>query len=518
MQDESQQTSNRSTTTQSFIDASPPSAVATPSPPMTGLPPFSTLNLTSPFLQNTTLSNVTYTTINATVVTPLPPQTTVPEASVPAAPPQTPVVSLGPVIASPLSHSSQVISLATTQAPASKIEPPADFTLHTSATDETITPLTSVAQTPTTAIESLGGATSSLSTVGFATFHSPVTMITPARPTMPTTPIPEHSSTPVAGPSIQTISAGGNTYVVTPEAPSQYIIDQQTLTSGGSITVKNVQISLPTQGASIVIGSSTFALLPTPLQTSPPVTAAPTTPSFGGSISVAGSPIPYQSSGSALIFGGSTTLTPGGTVTIANTPLALPASGSSIIIGSSTLTLTPSPLVTPPPTKAGAIAIQGQTLTPGGVITISGTTISYPASGSAIVLGGSSTVLFGPAETISIGSEALVISEAGISSDLVIDGHTVAPGSQTVIIGVTISVPTQATDVIIDTTSTLGLGGAILAGLGISPSPTSGVQNGSTTPITFTNASFSLAEGLSLKVCWLVVGITAGASLLMRWI
>ena len=116
------------------------------------------------------------------------------------------------------------------------------------------------------------------------------------------------------------------------------------------------------------------------------------------------------------------------------------------------------------------MVIDGQTLTPGGVITIANTPVSLPASGSSLVVGGSTTIPLVAAQTISVGSQALAISQAGTSA-FVIDGQTIAPGSQTVVSGVTVSIPTQGTDVIIDASTTAALGGAILSGLGITPSP-----------------------------------------------
>lgn len=65
-----------------------------------------------------------------------------------------------------------------------------------------------------------------------------------------------------------------------------------------------------------------------------------------------------------------------------------------------------------------------------------------------------------------MGSQALVLSE-GAYSNPVVNGETIAPGSALVVSGVTISLPTSATDVIVDGTTTVGLGGAILSVLGI---------------------------------------------------
>ena len=148
----------------------------------------------------------------------------------------------------------------------------------------------------------------------------------------------------------------------------------------------------------------------------------------------------------------------------------------------------------PNPTNSGLV-VQGQTLTPGGLVSINNTPVSLPTSGSALIVG-SSTIPLGSVETISVGSQALVLSE-GASSDLVVNGQTIVPGSAIVVSGVTVSVPTGAMDIVVDDSTTAGLGGAILSDLGFNPStettaaPTvAGNGNGNGSVVAFTgNAS-----------------------------
>ena len=95
--------------------------------------------------------------------------------------------------------------------------------------------------------------------------------------------------------------------------------------------------------------------------------------------------------------------------------ISLPASGSSVIIGTSTVVFNPTPVpasgatAVPGPTNSGLV-VQGQTLTPGGLVTIINTPVSLPTSGSALIVG-FSTIPLGSVETISVGSQALVLSE-----------------------------------------------------------------------------------------------------------
>jgi hypothetical protein len=112
-----------------------------------------------------------------------------------------------------------------------------------------------------------------------------------------------------------------------------------------------------------------------------------------------------------FILGPGTTLTPGGQIVVSGTTFSLPSNsgGSIIVVNGQTSTLgIGSPIITPAP----ALTINGQTfsatisggqtsyvlgpgitLTPGGVVTISGTKISLDKSGTAIVIGSSTSLI-----------------------------------------------------------------------------------------------------------------------------
>ena len=300
--------------------------------------------------------------------------------------------------------------------------------------------------------------------------------------------------------------------------------------SPGATTINGIPVIIPTSESVMVVGSSTFAInAPQTLGTNLGIVFPSATENQlldnGGTISVAGSPFAYQISGSAVAFGSSRTLNPGGTVTIDNTPIELPISGSSIVVGGSTIVLNPTPILTSPPTTVAPIVIQGQTLNPGGVITVSNTPISLPTSGSVLIIGSKSTIPFGAAETLSVGPQALVISHEGSSSDFVVDGHTIEPGSQAIISGVTVSEPTQARDLVIDATTTAQLGGAILSALGYAPSATSGgeastgIGNGITGSTTFTGASLSMYYYRGWwSTLWLEIILGGGFLYIVAWL
>lgn len=352
------------------------------------------------------------------------------------------------------------------------------------------------------------------------------------------------------GDSHRSVITVANTPISYETSGSALIIDgSSTLTPGSTVTINNIPIYLPTSGSAIVIGSSTIPLEQSPVSSLPPTTPGPLviqgqSLTYGGVITVADIPISLPTSGSALIIGGMSTLTLGGTVTVHNVPVGYPTSGSFVVIGSSTVPLNPSPTPTAPPITPGPLVIHGQTLTPGGVITISNTQISLPTSGSALVVGGSDTFALDTAQTISVGSQALAISRAGSSAGIIVDGHiltpggvitmantpislptagaslviggsytipfgaaqtisvgsqalvisqlgtsavvidgqTIAPGSQAVIGGHTVSIPIQGTDVVIDASTTAGLGGAILSAIGVATSTTAPAVGAGSTP------------------------------------
>ena len=140
----------------------------------------------------------------------------------------------------------------------------------------------------------------------------------------------------------------------------------------------------------------------TPSPASPPITPPQTTINN----------IPVTPTSNVVIIG-SSTLSQGSAITISNTRISLAPSGTAIIIGSSTIPFTfpaavNAPVPTPPVLTVGgqkvtagsdtAFVISGQTLRPGGQITIDGKVISLAADGSVAVIDGSvQPLIAGPA-------------------------------------------------------------------------------------------------------------------------
>ena len=114
----------------------------------------------------------------------------------------------------------------------------------------------------------------------------------------------------------------------------------------------------------------------------------------------------YSATGSTpeFIIAGQT-LTPEGAITVSGTPIRIPSGASVVIVGSSTQLLatiiaTSSANVatvgeitfgdqTYTADTASQFKIEGQTLTPGGVITVDGTQISYAPEATDVVVGSS---------------------------------------------------------------------------------------------------------------------------------
>lgn len=186
---------------------------------------------------------------------------------------------------------------------------------------------------------------------------------------------------------------------------------------------------------------------------------------------------------SGFVIGGQT-LTPGGSIEISSIPISYPAGAAAVVIGTKTLPLyfgTITSGVRPIITFGGStytadacsdFTIDRQTLTPGGNIDVSGTPITYPSAGTAVMIG-TSTEPFSFATVT--GADPPVITfdrstyTADTSSDFIIDSQTLAPGGVITIGGTPISYAAAGKDVVIGTsTEAVGIGN-LMRGLGNGP-------------------------------------------------
>jgi hypothetical protein len=225
-----------------------------------------------------------------------------------------------------------------------------------------------------------------------------------------------------------------------------FIIGGQTLTPGGVITANGNTISLGT-GA-----TPSIAVVNGVTQTLHPII----TPA---AINVAGTQFTELPGGSFVI--GSQTLHPGGQITVSGTTLSLGPSASFIVVNGKTSSIalgTIPALVLGGTTYAATSAVSGgyifggQTLTPGGVITVNGHTISLAAGGTALVIDGSTSFINAPASITS--PPELTINghtyDANAGTTFTIDGQLLSPGGVITVDGTTISLAPGATAIVIN--------------------------------------------------------------------
>ncbi|KAJ4381306.1 hypothetical protein N0V86_003655 [Didymella sp. IMI 355093] len=247
-----------------------------------------------------------------------------------------------------------------------------------------------------------------------------------------------------------------------------FVVGDKTLGPGSAITVDGTTYSLPPgfHGSSIVINGQTTerlsAGLPALTVNNIPITAT------------------VADGTTEFILAPGHTLTLGGELVVGGTTYSLPSAGqgSTVVVNGATSRLNPSHLPVLPlgNEEATAIIAHGttafvfgpdQTLTPGGVVTVLGTTFSLPASasGSVVVINGvTSTFYSGPGMGIVTAAPPIVVDGKTITattSDGTVEyvlnsATTLLPGGQAIIDGTTYSLVPGGTALIVNgKTSTL---------------------------------------------------------------
>lgn len=238
---------------------------------------------------------------------------------------------------------------------------------------------------------------------------------------------------PAPAPQNLAFTLGSETIAANPAGA--FVVGGQTLSPGGVINPSGTPISLDSNAAFVAIGGSTQQLTP----------ASPTPPP---SITLGDRVIQANPQGQFIVDG--QTLNVGGAVIIVSgTPISIASNTAFAVIGGSTQHIANAagaagPQTTPPPSftfgdktvqanSQGQFVIDGQTLTPGGTVTVSGTPVSLPTTGDFVVVG-SSTVPLTHAQgsgsgdgsaTFSIGDKLVTVNGDG---KWVVDGQTLAPG------------------------------------------------------------------------------------------
>ncbi|CAI6261871.1 unnamed protein product [Periconia digitata] len=287
-----------------------------------------------------------------------------------------------------------------------------------------------------------------------------------------------------------------------PNFSGDVVIGSQTLSAGQTTIMNGATVIVPTSGggSQLIVDGATHTITPTP----PMITEKAT-------ISLGGDKIPASVIGGTPVFvlGPSDTLTLGGVATVSGTTYSLPASGSGSVVvangATSTLSAASPALTVGGPSQISAsvkdgttafVVAPGQTLAPGSVVTVSGTTFSMPteASGSVLVVNGATSTIAGSSPVLTLGGPSQISASVndGTTAFVIAPGQTLAPGSEVTISGTTYSMPSTASGsvLVVNGASSTIAGGSPVLTLGGTSSITASVKDG-------TNA-FVVAPGQTL--------------------
>ena len=270
-----------------------------------------------------------------------------------------------------------------------------------------------------------------------------------------------------------------------------YVIDGQTLTPGGQLLVHGTTVSLLPGGSAVVVNGVTSSLSVNGVSGmgsgfGPPVLT------FDGQV--------YTDPGAGAFVIDGQTLNPGSKIVVHGTTISLAPSDDYVVINGVTSPLAAHGAFTPPvltisghtyTALAGSddFVIDGQTLSPGGQITVSGTTISLSPNEKYLVVNGVTQTLSLPSASLTalplITFEGQVYT-ADADGTFVIDGQTLTAGGVITVDGIVISLsPNEQVAVVGGITETLSYetmtqdGGASAAGASIT-APTAAATKGAT--------------------------------------
>lgn len=267
------------------------------------------------------------------------------------------------------------------------------------------------------------------------------------------------------------LTFAGSTYI--PDESSNIQIAGHTLKPGSAAAViANTPISLAPGGMAAIVSTSTHILA---------TLASPAVLTFAGSV--------YTADASSNIVVAGSTIKPGGAaIVLSGTTISLAPGGAAAVVGTSTEMLTGATSIDAASTPVQAIpaltfggstyladqasrfVIAGETVTPGGVITVSSTRISIARGADSAVVGSSTQSLLNAAVTpkpvLTFGGSTYI---AGDSTDFAIDGQTLTKGGTIKVGGTQMSLDQAGTNVVIGTsTQTLGTTSAVVQELVIS--------------------------------------------------
>lgn len=271
---------------------------------------------------------------------------------------------------------------------------------------------------------------------------------------------------------------GGSPIVVGPS--SVIMVGSQTLRpGGGALIVNGSPVSLVPAGNAVIVGSMTTdghiigtktSFLPSVIfpteATEPRIGPAPPIITIGSSTLTA-------NAATQFFIAPGQTLTPGGTATVGGQIVSLESAAAFIVIAGSTQALPillPAHATPPPLTISNSVvnALPGtgttymfgsQALTPGGVITVDGTTVSLSPSNNALVINGVTSTLEDPAGAhttpppLTFNNDVYsLLPGAGTTYD--IKGQLLTPGGAVTVDGTAIYLAPSATALVINGVTT----------------------------------------------------------------
>ncbi|KAI6871419.1 hypothetical protein KC338_g2601 [Hortaea werneckii] len=227
---------------------------------------------------------------------------------------------------------------------------------------------------------------------------------------------------------------------VTASPEQVFNVDGQRLAAGGSaITVDGTTISVVSDGSAAVINGQTRNLQMTTMGASESNAGDQQAQGAAANIPLitVGSQTFTANAATQFSLASGATLTPGGVVTFDGTTVSLAGDASQVVVNGQRTELdaprlTPAPMVTLDGTvykanPGSTFDINGSILTPGGVITSDGTRISLAPGASAIVVDGKTTSLRSGGPQTTPASNEASITAAPV---LPVDGDRVQPQGQ----------------------------------------------------------------------------------------
>lgn len=192
----------------------------------------------------------------------------------------------------------------------------------------------------------------------------------------------------------------------TADAGSTYYVEGQTLTPGGDIVVDGTKISLASDANYLTVDGVTLTRPPQAVPAYPVLTLGETT--------VTPEAVPGQPGSSEYVFGGYTLLPGGSAAIFSGTTFSLLPFGGGLVVNGATSSFssilgatTSAPVLTIDGNTYTALDyggtsydIDGLTLTPGGIITVHGQTISLAPQATVLVVNGQTTTLFPATGTV----------------------------------------------------------------------------------------------------------------------